>query len=210
MKIIDFKKKGNVVRFYLGDDDLQNWWGDDWDDRPYECNAGEVYDEFIIDHCDMSFPFGSLVLEPCSGAFNSAYSKDQMMDKLIPCIVVVPEWIASKYKDDEDNTGIFEKYAASKDERIQNLYFGDNLDPSWLSSDEPVTTITWGDIFRTKMYDENIARVIYGKMTATDESRNNLISTVERIIGKDFLSKETYLDEIVQWLKSPVEDVYAK
>ena len=29
MKIIDFEKKGNVVRFYLGDNDLKEWYGDD-------------------------------------------------------------------------------------------------------------------------------------------------------------------------------------
>lgn len=30
MKIIDFERKGNLVRFYLGDDDLVEWYGDDW------------------------------------------------------------------------------------------------------------------------------------------------------------------------------------
>ena len=48
MKIIDFDKKGNVVRFYLGKDDLNDYWGDDWNDVPYEHNAGTVYDEFIM------------------------------------------------------------------------------------------------------------------------------------------------------------------
>lgn len=45
MKIIDFERKGNLVRFYLGDDDLEEWYGDDWNDTPYEHNAGQVYDE---------------------------------------------------------------------------------------------------------------------------------------------------------------------
>ena len=40
MKIIDFAKKGNVVRFFLGKDDLKEWWGDDWDDCPYEHKYG--------------------------------------------------------------------------------------------------------------------------------------------------------------------------
>ena len=31
MKIIDFDEKGNVVRFYLGDDNCEDYWGDDWD-----------------------------------------------------------------------------------------------------------------------------------------------------------------------------------
>ena len=29
MKIIDFDKKGNIVRFYLGIDSIENWYGDD-------------------------------------------------------------------------------------------------------------------------------------------------------------------------------------
>ena len=44
MKIIDFEIKGNQVKFYLGSDNCDNYWGDDWDDKPYEHNAGEPYD----------------------------------------------------------------------------------------------------------------------------------------------------------------------
>lgn len=42
MQIIDMEKKGNVVRFYLGENGKQ--WGDDWNDAPYDCNAGTVYE----------------------------------------------------------------------------------------------------------------------------------------------------------------------
>lgn len=28
MKVLDIERKGNVVRFYLGDDALEKWWGD--------------------------------------------------------------------------------------------------------------------------------------------------------------------------------------
>ena len=41
MKIVDFKKEGNIVRFYLGET-INGIYGDDWDDTPYEHNAGEV------------------------------------------------------------------------------------------------------------------------------------------------------------------------
>ena len=47
MKIIDFDIKGNVIKFYLGQDNDMNYHGDDWDDVPYEHNAGEVYSEFV-------------------------------------------------------------------------------------------------------------------------------------------------------------------
>ena len=46
MKLIDFERKGNLVRLYLGDD--ANFTGDDWDDYPYEHNASLVYDLSLI------------------------------------------------------------------------------------------------------------------------------------------------------------------
>lgn len=77
MKIIDFERKGNLVRFYLGDDDLVEWYGDDWNDTPYEHNAERVYDEYIKGYCDMMFPFDDLVLEPCCGTWvlEAAYER---------------------------------------------------------------------------------------------------------------------------------------
>ncbi|MCR2051054.1 hypothetical protein NSB25_27950 [Acetatifactor muris] len=36
MKIIDWERKGNVVRFALGKDGLDDWDGDDWYKTPYE------------------------------------------------------------------------------------------------------------------------------------------------------------------------------
>ena len=53
--IIDFERKGNVVRFYIGDTNA-NYHGDDWNDRPYEHNAGTVYDRYIDHYVDIAFP----------------------------------------------------------------------------------------------------------------------------------------------------------
>ena len=115
MQIIDFKRKGNVVRFYLGektpdwgwtrpdytrDGKTPDWlkpsnryYGDDWDDRPYEHNAGQVYEEFIKGYKDIAFDFDDLVLEPCCGAWNcnSRWCKDDMVARRVPSIkAVVP------------------------------------------------------------------------------------------------------------------------
>lgn len=124
MKIIDFERKGNVVRFYLGEDNLIGWYGDDWDDIPYEHNAGRVYDRFIISHKDIAFPFDSTVLEPKDDSLfngNSCWSKDDMVARKVPCIVVAP-------KDDEfwaeEN---FMHYVA--DDNVQKFYFGDKMEP---------------------------------------------------------------------------------
>ena len=54
MKIIDWEAKGNVVRYFLGADDLESWYGDDWDDVPYEHNAEQVYDQFVKGYMDVA------------------------------------------------------------------------------------------------------------------------------------------------------------
>lgn len=93
MKIIDFEKKGNMVRFYLGADDLMKWWGDDWNDAPYDCNAGRVYDEYVSGQRDIAFPFDAMVIEPCEGKLNCGWSKEDMVKRHVPCIIVVPNEI---------------------------------------------------------------------------------------------------------------------
>lgn len=106
MQIIDFEKKGNVVRFYLGDA-TKPYWGDDWGKKPYDANAGRVYDKFIKGHRDIAFPFNDLVLEPCDRSFFSGnFSKKDMVKRKVPCIIVV-----------------------TKDgDKMQRYYFGDEME----------------------------------------------------------------------------------
>ena len=122
MKIIDFARKGNIVRFYLGKDDLKEWWGDDWNDTPYEYNAGTVYERFVSGHRDVCFPFDSIVLEPCNGTVNSEYCKDDMIDRRVPCIIVVPKEVAdgSWYTDD------FSHWVGA--DGVKKYYFGDRME----------------------------------------------------------------------------------
>ena len=123
MKIIDFEKKGNLVRFYLGDDNCNDYWGDDWNDTPYEHNAGEVYDQYIKEYIDICFPFDSVVLEPqddwrCHG--NSHYCKEDMKDIKVPCIIVIPkEVVKDNYCNDE-----FSLWVGAKN--IEKFYFNDD------------------------------------------------------------------------------------
>lgn len=149
MKIIDFERKGNVVRFYLGEKttdwgwtnsdykdfkgNTPNWlkasdtfYGDDWDDQPYECNAGKVYDEFIKGYVDVSFPFDTIILEPCDGAYNSNWSKDDMAARKVPCLIVLSKELQTKtdlgsfcLPSFADCLGI---------DGIKKYYFGDELD----------------------------------------------------------------------------------
>lgn len=123
MKIIDFEKKGNVVRFWLGEDALKEWWGDDWNDAPYDCNAGEVYDQFISGHRDIAFPFDSMVIEPCEGITNCNWCKDDMRKRHVPCIIVVPAEIGNDSWCGND----FAHWVGM--DGIQRYYFGDKMEP---------------------------------------------------------------------------------
>lgn len=121
MKIIDFARKGNVVRFYLGEDNLAGWYGDDWDDAPYEHNAGRVYDEYIKDIKDVAFPFDTLVLEPQDdwhNCGNSEYCKNDMIARKVPCLIVVPAALIDWY----DN---FSHYVVM--DGVKKIYFGDDI-----------------------------------------------------------------------------------
>jgi hypothetical protein len=120
MKIIDWERKGNVVRFYLGDDDCKDYRGDDWNDAPYEHNAGRVYDEFIKGHADINIPFDYEVYEPADGCANSPYCKNDMRERKVPCIVVAKtEDVGSDW-----NYG-FNKAVANPNTR--KYYFGDKI-----------------------------------------------------------------------------------
>lgn len=117
MKIIDFERKGNVVRFYLGDNDCTEYWGDDWNDKPYDCNAGEVYNEYILGYKDVYFNFDTIVLEPCNG--DEKYSKEDMKDRKVPCIIAIaPYYQKGDYR--EDN---FSYWLGN--ENIEKFYFED-------------------------------------------------------------------------------------
>lgn len=84
MKIIDWQKRGHVVRFYLGSDHLESWHGDDWNDAPWEHNAGRVYDEFVRGYVDAAFAFDAELHEPGDGVANSQWTKNDMVARSVP------------------------------------------------------------------------------------------------------------------------------
>ena len=103
-KVIDFTRKGNLVRLYLGGTDLTDWGGDDWNDRPYEHNAGTVYDSYISGVLNIYFPFDFNVYEPADDynyRGNSPYCKDDFKNGGIPFIVASQsDFNYSTYKSD--------------------------------------------------------------------------------------------------------------
>ena len=131
MKIIDFEKKGNVIRFYLGKDNCTDYWGDDWNDAPYEYNAETVYNEFIEGYLDVAFNFEYCVFEPCDDwQYDRLYfSKEDMKENRIPCIIVVPEELI------ECSNDRYIEWIGSNSEKIVKFYFNDKLDKIYKSAD---------------------------------------------------------------------------
>ena len=122
MKIIDWETKGNVIRFCLGDDDLKEWYGDGWDDRPYEHNAGMVYKKFVSDIRDIKLDFDDAVIEPNMGHLNSPYSKDDFRERMSPCLVV------TKGKDCPEKSWIYNNFQDWLGyEKSIKIYFGDDI-----------------------------------------------------------------------------------
>lgn len=119
MKIIDFEIKGSQVKFYLGKDNMEHYYGDDWNDRPYEHNAGTVYSEFVEGYVIKNFDFDDIVMEPCDGHTNSSWSKDDMRDRKVPCVSVLPV----KYQEEWGNYYKFEDISGNNNSI--NFYLGD-------------------------------------------------------------------------------------
>lgn len=87
--LIDFEVKGNVIRLYFGNN--PDYWGDDWDDRPYECNAGTVYSEYVEEIKDYAFDFDTAVLSPEEDWHyrgNSPYCKEDFKNRIAPCLII--------------------------------------------------------------------------------------------------------------------------
>ena len=69
-------------------DDFEHQWGDDWNDAPYEHNAGEPYDSWYDDdHKEHKINIYKVYFEiedywrgyePCSGTDNSRYTVEQI------------------------------------------------------------------------------------------------------------------------------------
>lgn len=91
MKIIDFIIYGNTFGLYLGEDSCNDYWGDDWNDAPYEHNAGQVYKRYIQGYVEFTFPLKYDIYEACTGHFNSPFSKEDMKNRKVPCLTISTE-----------------------------------------------------------------------------------------------------------------------
>lgn len=127
MKIIDFERKGNLVRFYLGKNDDKEYSGSNWNRQSYESYSdnNKVDDAHITGIRDIAFPFDAIVCEPSSGHRKSRISKNDMKNRKVPCIIVMtPELIG-------ENDYLW-TYANDFNRCLENdksikFYFGDQM-----------------------------------------------------------------------------------
>jgi len=130
VKVIDFEKKGNVIRLFLGDVSCNDYWGDDWNDSPYEHNAGTVYDEYVRGYMDIAVPFDCAAVEASSDWVmyhgNTPYCKDDFKHRIVPCIIICPEQITQ----DEWAYPPFSKYVS--DPRCFEIFYNDILDDEYI------------------------------------------------------------------------------
>lgn len=123
MKVIDFDTKGNLLHLYFGSDGDFEYHGDDWDDYPYEYNAGPVYDRFIQKEVDFVFPYEYNVLEAKDDwhyAHNSPYCKDDFKHEKAPCVVVTKA-------QDEYSCPASEYSEVIADKKSLQIYFNDSM-----------------------------------------------------------------------------------
>lgn len=91
LKIIDFDITGNGVRLYLGQSTCNDYYGDDWNDVPYEHNAGMVYDAYIVTTAELHASLDLQVLLPeddYSYMGNSPYCKDMFKNRQAPFMII--------------------------------------------------------------------------------------------------------------------------
>jgi len=87
--LLDYERKGNVLKLYFGYD--KDCWGDDWDDVPYEHNAGLVYEQFVIRTEELYIPFKYRIVEYCEFFLNSSLCKADFKKRKIPLFVIIED-----------------------------------------------------------------------------------------------------------------------
>lgn len=115
MNIIDLQVNGSFITIFLGENGKQ--WGDDWDDAPFEHNAGQVYDKFVKEKLNFCLSPEYEFTSPSSFYSNSPFSMESFRDRKVPRYIITKQnkWWSS-----------FEEALCDKD-AIQ-IYFGDSID----------------------------------------------------------------------------------
>lgn len=83
--LIDACWRGNALRLYFGYS-VEEIWGDDFDDVPYESNCGLVYSEYVKCVLDVLIPFNYTITDIADNLYyeNSKYSRSDFKTGKIP------------------------------------------------------------------------------------------------------------------------------
>lgn len=81
--------------------DWEHQWGDDWDDRPYEHNAGTPYRSYFRDGKEYNILLKEVYFEvpyayyemPCSNVDNSRYSVEDINAHRVPWLTIDGHYI---------------------------------------------------------------------------------------------------------------------
>ena len=126
MQIIDIEideKDERTVTFVLGDLELSDWYGDDWDHSKDE----PVYEQFISRRKTITFPNELEVLSH-EESYSINWYKADMKRREVPCLIIIPgetlEGCCSGYGD-----AFHAALALPPDAQIKKFYFGDRMDP---------------------------------------------------------------------------------
>jgi hypothetical protein len=128
--ICDWETRGNVVRLYCCDQDKYNdIWGDDWDDQPYEHNAGRVYDKYVDKVIDIYFDFDAVILEAENDySYNgcSPFSKQDFKEGKAP--IFIAYW--PQENDYWDGSEYHLLIGGKNNNHILKFYMGDMIKPT--------------------------------------------------------------------------------
>ena len=119
LKICWIKNKGNYIRFYFTTQD--DYWGDDWNDAPWEDNAGDVYAEYVERYIDIVVPWHFRVtysLNDLYDPYQSDIAVQDLVDNNAPFIYVTGDCYAP------------EVYNVMK-KAFCNFSFNESIDSFW-------------------------------------------------------------------------------
>lgn len=101
-------------------------WGDNWNDKPYEHNAGMVYEAYYDYYVDLVFPFDYRVLTPANDWYHfgtSPYCKNDFKQRYAPAAIIC----GTDVKETGSIDITYSKYLGADREHVIKLYYGDSL-----------------------------------------------------------------------------------
>lgn len=101
-------------------------YGDDWDDVPYEHNAGIVYGRYVDYEFVIHLSYETALMFPCDGVDNSMWCREDMRDGTVPLFVMLDEQTNAAYAKDRRFDDFPYAFAIGLRD-AHRFYFGDVL-----------------------------------------------------------------------------------